>query len=250
MDQAALGSGTLHMDGAPLFLKGVNGGGGQCGRLFAKKAQTVVVGLLYLRLDERLACVVKGVGAHGNALALADALQVGEVILQQELGVGDQTEAAVAETDATEAAVEESTAPAEDPGLKNVTLKLKKTDVQLGVYYQFQLQLDCELNPEDVTWTSEHPHIATVDEQDDIMMITDQGTIVRTPVADINIYSRTASGVIVMRLSEGQKLVTFTKVAREDEAEAEAENLPETDEELTEITDETVTEEETIEENE
>ena len=53
-----------------------------------------------------------------------------------------------------------------------------------------------------------------------------------------------------MRLSEGQKLVTFTKVAREDEAEAEAENLPETNEVLTEITDETVTEEETIEENE
>ena len=59
------------------------------------------------------------------------------------------------------------------------------------------------------------------------MMITDQGTIVRTPVADINVYSRTASGVIVMRLSEGQKLVTFTKVAREDEAEKEAENLSE-----------------------
>ncbi len=69
--------------------------------------------------------------------------------------------------------------------------------------------------------------IATVDEQDDIMMITDQGTIVRTPVADINIYSRTASGVIVMRLSEGQKLVTFTKVAREDEAAQEAEAIAE-----------------------
>ncbi|MBQ7320506.1 MAG: DNA gyrase subunit A [Clostridia bacterium] len=70
--------------------------------------------------------------------------------------------------------------------------------------------------------------IATVDENDDIMMITDQGTIVRTPVADINIYSRTASGVIVMRLGEGQKLVTFTKVAREDEAAEEAEILAET----------------------
>ena len=76
--------------------------------------------------------------------------------------------------------------------------------------------------------------IATVDEQDDIMMITDQGTIVRTPVADINIYSRSASGVIVMRLSEGQKLVTFTKVAREDEAAEEAEAIAETDTEAVE----------------
>ena len=80
--------------------------------------------------------------------------------------------------------------------------------------------------------------IATVDEQDDIMMITDQGTIVRTPVADINIYSRSASGVIVMRLSEGQKLVTFTKVAREDEAAEEAEAIAETDTEAVEITEE------------
>ena len=76
--------------------------------------------------------------------------------------------------------------------------------------------------------------IATVDEQDDIMMITDQGTIVRTPVADINIYSRSASGVIVMRLGEGQKLVTFTKVAREDEAAEEAEAIAETDTESAE----------------
>jgi uncharacterized protein YjdB len=36
------------------------------------------------------------------------------------------------------------------------------------VYYQFQLQLDCNLNPEDVTWTSEHPHIATVDAQGNV----------------------------------------------------------------------------------
>ena len=78
--------------------------------------------------------------------------------------------------------------------------------------------------------------IATVDEQDDIMMITDQGTIVRTPVADINVYSRSASGVIVMRLSEGQKLVTFTKVAREDEAAEEAGELAESDTETVEIT--------------
>ena len=80
--------------------------------------------------------------------------------------------------------------------------------------------------------------IATVDEQDDIMMITDQGTIVRTPVADINVYSRSASGVIVMRLSEGQKLVTFTKVAREDEAAEEAEEIAEADTEVVEITEE------------
>ena len=63
--------------------------------------------------------------------------------------------------------------------------------------------------------------IATVDDEDDIMMITDSGTIIRTPARDIPSYSRTAGGVIVMRLSEGQSLVNFTKVKREEEEDTE-----------------------------
>jgi DNA gyrase subunit A len=67
--------------------------------------------------------------------------------------------------------------------------------------------------------------IASVDDDDDLMMITDGGTIIRTPVCDIPTYSRTASGVIMMRLSEGQTLVNFTKVKREDEEEIPSENV-------------------------
>ncbi len=63
--------------------------------------------------------------------------------------------------------------------------------------------------------------IASVSDDDDLMMITDGGTIIRTPVADIPTYSRTAGGVIVMRLADGQKLANFTKVAREPEGEEE-----------------------------
>ncbi len=61
--------------------------------------------------------------------------------------------------------------------------------------------------------------IASVDENDDLMMITNEGTVIRIPVSGINTYSRTAGGVIVMRLSEGAKIVNFAKVAKEDEAE-------------------------------
>ena len=63
--------------------------------------------------------------------------------------------------------------------------------------------------------------IAAVDDGDDLMMITNSGTIIRTPVASINTYSRAASGVIVMRLADGQSIVNFTKVAHE-ETEEEA----------------------------
>jgi len=68
--------------------------------------------------------------------------------------------------------------------------------------------------------------IATVDDQDDIMMITNSGTIVRTPACDVPTYSRGAGGVIMMRLGEGQSIVNFTKVAREDQAEEEQADAP------------------------
>ena len=61
--------------------------------------------------------------------------------------------------------------------------------------------------------------IAAVCDEDDLMMITEGGTIVRTPACDIPTYSRTAGGVIMMRLGEGQSIVNFTKVAREEEEE-------------------------------
>ena len=73
--------------------------------------------------------------------------------------------------------------------------------------------------------------VATVDDEDDIMMITDSGTIIRTPARDIPSYSRTAGGVIVMRLAEGQSLVNFTKVKREEEDAEDAEETVEATEE-------------------
>lgn len=55
------------------------------------------------------------------------------------------------------------TKPSQSTGLKNVKLKLKRTDISLGVYYEYQLLLDCNLEQNEVQWSSEHPHIASVD---------------------------------------------------------------------------------------
>lgn len=65
--------------------------------------------------------------------------------------------------------------------------------------------------------------IATVSEQDDIMMITSEGIIIRTPVSGIPFYRRSAGGVIVMRLNEGVSIVGFTKVEAKDEEMEQAE---------------------------
>ena len=74
--------------------------------------------------------------------------------------------------------------------------------------------------------------IAAVDDSMDIMMITDSGTIIRTPVAGIPTRSRSAGGVIVMRLGEGQQLVNFTVVAHEDETDDEEPVLDENGNEI------------------
>ena len=63
--------------------------------------------------------------------------------------------------------------------------------------------------------------ILSVDDNDDVMMITDSGIIIRTPAKDISSYSRAASGVIVMRLEEGQTIANITKVAREEDENIE-----------------------------
>ena len=77
--------------------------------------------------------------------------------------------------------------------------------------------------------------IAAVTDEDDLMAITNLGTIIRTPVSQINTYSRTAAGVIVMRLADGQTVAGFSKVAHEDveEAPAVAEATPEASAEAT-----------------
>ena len=95
--------------------------------------------------------------------------------------------------------------------------------------------------------------IATVDNEDDLMLITGEGMIIRTPVTDIPTYSRTAGGVRVMRLGEGEKIVNFAKVARatdEDIERADAEvpdDMPAQDD-AEKITTPLVTEETTDEE--
>ena len=80
---------------------------------------------------------------------------VGETVPEE---ANDATEA---KTDT--AAATEATAAAQT-SLKNVTLKLKKTDICLGVYYEYKLLLDCNLEQNEVKWSSEHPYIASVDE--------------------------------------------------------------------------------------
>ena len=63
--------------------------------------------------------------------------------------------------------------------------------------------------------------IKVVDETDDIILISNDGVIIRMHVSDVNVMSRYASGVRVMRLSGDARVVTFARAERDDEEETE-----------------------------
>ncbi len=63
-----------------------------------------------------------------------------------------------------------------------------------------------------------------VDEDDDLLIISDDGTIIRMDVAEISVYGRATQGVRLMRVSEGSRVISVARTEKEGaEADAEAE---------------------------
>ena len=60
-----------------------------------------------------------------------------------------------------------------------------------------------------------------VAENDDVMLIENGGVIIRVPASQINVYKRDVQGVIIMRVEEGNQLMSVQRVKAEEEAEAE-----------------------------
>ena len=69
--------------------------------------------------------------------------------------------------------------------------------------------------------------VKAVCDTDDIILISDDGIIIRTQVDSINLQSRYGSGVNVMRVNEGAKLVTFARTPAEEESPADEEEANE-----------------------
>ena len=56
-----------------------------------------------------------------------------------------------------------------------------------------------------------------VGEDDDVMLIENGGVIIRIPASSINVYKRDVQGVIVMRIEEGNQVVSVERVEKEEE---------------------------------
>ena len=76
--------------------------------------------------------------------------------------------------------------------------------------------------------------VKIVDDTDDLILISQEGILIRMHADDINIQSRYGSGVRVMRLAENDKLAMMARVERDNSAEtAKPEDTPEDAEKLT-----------------
>ena len=53
--------------------------------------------------------------------------------------------------------------------------------------------------------------------EEDILLITDDGTVIRTPVSDIRVCGRATQGVRLMRVAEGCRIVAVARAEAEEE---------------------------------
>ncbi len=62
----------------------------------------------------------------------------------------------------------------------------------------------------------------TIDEDDQIMIVTDGGLLIRCPVQNIRIVSRSSRGVTVIKTREGERVVSVERVLESEDDDAEA----------------------------
>jgi DNA gyrase subunit A len=78
--------------------------------------------------------------------------------------------------------------------------------------------------------TGEVVAIRNVTDEDSIMFVTQNGLIIRIKARDVSTYGRQAQGLRLMRLNEGDKVIsTATILAEEDSDDVETAEIPEQD---------------------
>lgn len=80
-----------------------------------------------------------------------------------------------------------------------------------------------------------------VDEDDEIMLISDQGTLIRTPVDDVSVLGRNTQGVTLVKLGEEEHLVSLERIVEYKDPEGTP---------ISEVTSKETTEEDSIKEDE
>jgi DNA gyrase subunit A len=65
--------------------------------------------------------------------------------------------------------------------------------------------------------TGEIVGIRICDDRYDVMMITDNGTVIRIPAKDVSVLGRNTQGVTLMRTNDGGKIVSIETISPDEE---------------------------------
>ncbi len=76
--------------------------------------------------------------------------------------------------------------------------------------------------------------ICAVAEEDDLLLISSDGKLVRVHADSISCVGRGSAGIFVMRPEEGENLISFQRVVNDEELKKDAENVEESGEEMIE----------------
>jgi len=68
--------------------------------------------------------------------------------------------------------------------------------------------------------------IKVVDDADDILLVADNGIVIRMAAADINTYGRATQGVRLMTVSDGAKVISLARTEHEETTEEETAEIP------------------------
>ena len=60
----------------------------------------------------------------------------------------------------------------------------------------------------------------SITEDDQLMLVTDGGQLIRCPVRNISVISRSSKGVMVLRVSDGEKVVSVERIEESDDEDA------------------------------
>ena len=77
--------------------------------------------------------------------------------------------------------------------------------------------------------------VCLVSDEDDVILISSDGIVIRIPASQININSRTSKGVRVMKVTAGEAVVSAAPIEHEEADEDDTDDTLETEEQGEEI---------------
>ena len=188
-------------------------------RVFKGRESTGVRGIKLAEGDEIVSLALLGHGDATAAEARAYLRQASAVLKAQEEGAGEEAEAPVEEEadEGTEEAVLSPERYAELGAREQLVLAVSEQGFgKRTSAYEYRVTgrggsgiVGMAMGAKNSAIVAAFP----VEESDDLMLITNQGKIIRVPVASISIQRRGAGGVTLFRVEEGERVVSVERIA-------------------------------------